>query len=183
MCLRQPSTLLSHDRDVSEIHFCFQGLLHAQYFPKLGYDTSPLCPVRSSLDDLAFMSHDLATPGNVFLPFSTPCNGRTCVFRTFRFATPAMFAVPPNSCRTVLFCVNAPIMTQDHACAACLAVSRILHASSKYFDVFWARIFLTGHSAITHSQDLPALGRCFQGPSSHKRLLLLGPSDFFLSTT
>ena len=46
-------TLLSHDRDVSEVHLYFHGLMHTQLSPNSGDDTSPLRHCHSSMDELA----------------------------------------------------------------------------------------------------------------------------------
>ena len=85
--------LLSQDLDVSDIHFCLQCLLHAQFSPHWKYNISPLSIHHwMTLFSFHMTLRHLAC---CFCPFSTLCKGRTCVFRNFRFAALAVFAVHP----------------------------------------------------------------------------------------
>ena len=90
---RKPSTFLSHNRDVTKIHFCFRGSLPAQCSPQLGHEPRPLGHFQSSLDDLAFISHDMTASGILFL--SSLLARYSLRFRTFCVQR-SNFCCPPK---------------------------------------------------------------------------------------
>ena len=82
MYARKPSALLSQSREVSEIHFCFQGLLLVEYFSNLVYDTDLLCHVQSAFDDVALISKHLPHLTCRSFPVSIRCFLQSALFRT-----------------------------------------------------------------------------------------------------
>ena len=82
MCSRKPSTLLSHDRDVSEIHCFVHGLLPAQCSPNWGCDTSLPCHCQSSLGNLSFHM-TLLNLALCYFTLSIDYRDRIFVFHTF----------------------------------------------------------------------------------------------------
>ena len=121
MCTQKASIILSHSREVSDIHFCLQGLLPVHSLPHFGYDFNILWHFPSIVILLSFHTIFRHLASCFFLA-DIPCNATTCEFRYLPLGNSCTFFCPHNSCRKYVFCVHAPRMTHDLACAACPAV-------------------------------------------------------------